>query len=130
MHKTNIIPMFITFTKPKVSKYETLTFECNSLEDCLNKLIINIKQRIDMKIDYPQYIDDFTSLYWYNENSLNNDIFDYKIFNDGKWVMPWSSQELYEHVIEMINVADIQNSIFNNKNYEDAAASDSDDDTH
>ena len=111
--------MFITVTKPNVPKYETITLICESLEECQNKLIVNIKNLILKKIDYPEDVDDFTTLFWYNENSMDNEFIDYNIFYDGKWTKPWLIQELYELVVNIINQVDIQDSIYNNKNYYD-----------
>lgn len=113
------IPMYITITKPHVPKYETFLFVCETIDECQNKLIINLKNIINKQIDYPQDIDDFVTNYWYNENAMNNEFFDYNIFLDNKWSKPWTLQELYEIVIDIINQVDIQNSIYNNKNYYD-----------
>lgn len=111
--------MFITITKPNVLKYETHTFVCNTIEECQNKLIINLKNIINKQIDFPNDVDDFVTNYWYNENAINNDFFDYQLFMDNKWIKPWTLQELYDIVINIINQVDIQNSIYNDKNYYD-----------
>ena len=66
------IPMFITITRPNVPKYETINFICNTLEECQNKLIVNLKNIIYRHIDYPVDVDDFVTNYWYNENSMDN----------------------------------------------------------
>jgi hypothetical protein len=113
------IPMFITITKPNIPKYETITFVCNTLDECQNKLIVNLKNIIYRQIDYPADVDDFVTNYWYNENSMDNEFFDYQLFIDNKWTKPWTLQELYEIVINIINQVDIQNSIYNDKNYYD-----------
>lgn len=118
--------MFITITRPNFPKYETNTFVCSTLEECKNKLIINLKNTIYKQIDYPADVDDYVTLYWYADNAMNNEFFDYQIFVDNKWSKPWTIQELYEIVINIINQVDIQNSIYNNKNYYDYC-SDSDD---
>ena len=111
--------MFITITKPNIPKYETITFNCNTIEECKNKLIINLKNIIYRQIDYPDNVDDFIINYWYNESSMDNDFFDYMLFIDNNWSKPWTIQELYEIVIDIINKVDIQNSIYNDKNYYD-----------
>jgi hypothetical protein len=118
------IPMFITFTKPNIPKYETITFVCNTLEECKNKLIINLKNIINKQIDYPVDVDDFVTNYWYNDNAMDNIFFDYQIFIDNKWSQPWILQELYEIVINIINQVDIQDSIYNDKNYYDYCSDD------
>jgi len=118
------IPMFITITKPNVPKYETITFVCNTLEECKNKLIVNLKNIIYKQIDYPDDVDDFVTIYWYNDNSMDNDFFDYQLFIDNTWSKPWTLQELYENVTNIINQVDIQDSIYNNKNYYDYCSDD------
>jgi len=118
------IPMFITFTKPNIPKFETITFVCNTLEECKNKLIITLKNIINKQIDYPVDVDDFVTNYWYNDNAMDNIFFDYQTFIDNKWSKPWTLQELYEIVINIINQVDIQNSIYNNKNYYDYCSDD------
>lgn len=124
------IAMFITFTKPDIPKYETLTFICSTEEECYNKLIINIKNNITKEIDYPADLDDFTNLFWYNNNSMDNHIFEYKIFKDNEWAQPWTYQELYDSVVDIIHNVDIQNSIYNDKNYYDYCSdSDNEDNT-
>ena len=115
----DIIPMFITITKPNVPKYETNTFICNNLEDVYNKLIVNFKKSIDKNIDYPSDVDDFVTNFWYNENAMDNEFFDYNIFYENKWQKPWTLQELYDNAINIIIQVDIQNSIYNNRNYYD-----------
>jgi len=118
------IPMFITFTKPNIPKFETITFVCNTLEECKNKLIITLKNIINKQIDYPVDVDDFVTNYWYNDNAMDNIFFDYQTFIDNKWSKPWTLQELYEIVINIINQVDIQNSLYNNKNYYDYCSDD------
>ena len=120
--------MFITITRPNVPKYETITFVCNTLEECQNKLIVNLKNIIFRQIDYPVDVDDFVTNYWYDNNSMDNEFFDYQLFIDNKWTKPWTIQELYEIVTNIINQVDIQNSIYNNKNYYDYCSESDDED--
>lgn len=120
--------MFITITRPNVPKYETITFVCNTLEECQNKLIVNLKNIIFRQIDYPVDVDDFVTNYWYDNNSMDNEFFDYQLFIDYKWTKPWTIQELYEIVTNIINQVDIQNSIYNDKNYYDYCSESDDDD--
>jgi CRISPR/Cas system CSM-associated protein Csm3 (group 7 of RAMP superfamily) len=118
------IPMFITITKPNVPKYETITFICKDLDECHNKLIINIKKCIEKNVDYPEDLDNYSVLHHYNENNMDNDIFTYNIFHENEWITPWTNQDLYEQVIEIIHQVDIQNSIYNDKNYYDYCSDD------
>ena len=111
------ISMFITITKPHIPRYETITHVCNTLEECKNKLIVSLKNIIHKNIDYPADVDDFSTNYWYNENAMDNEFFDYQLFIDNKWTKPWTLQELYEIVTDIINQVDIQDSIYNDNNY-------------
>lgn len=113
------IPIIIIISKPNVPKYETLTFVCNTLDECKNKLIINLKNIINKEIDYPIDVDDFATNYWYNKNSMDNEFFDYQLYLNNEWKKPWTIQQIYEIVINIINQVDIQNSIYNDKNYYD-----------
>jgi hypothetical protein len=111
-------PLYLIFTKPSIPKYEILNFVCKTVDECYNKLIINIKNRIDMKIDYPYDLDEFSNIYWYKYYSMDNDIFDYNIFIDNEWKKPWSNQELYESVINILHNLDIQNAILSKEEEE------------
>lgn len=123
-----MIPMILIFTRPHhTPKYELLTFNCESLEECKGKLITNIKNKISKNIDYPQNLDDFATLFWYDENYMDNEIFDYKIFHNNEWVQPWELQELYEEITQIIYQVDLQNSIFLKTNYYSGELDDSED---
>ena len=113
------IPIFITITKPNIPKYETITYVCDTFEDCQNKLIVNLKNIINKKIDYPEDVDDFSTNYWYNDYAMDNEFFDYNLYHNNQWVKPWTLQELYDDVINIINQVDIQDSIYNDNNYYD-----------
>lgn len=110
------IPLNIILTKPKFNKYESLYFLCENLDDCYNKIIVNVKNQILLSIDYPDNYDEFKNLIWYSVTSFDNEVFDYNIFNEGKWIKPWSQQEIYDTICEIIHNVDLQNSIYNKKN--------------
>ena len=44
---------------------------------------------------------------------MDNEVFDYKLFHNNEWKKPWTNQELYENVINIIHDLDVQNSILN-----------------
>ena len=124
------IPLTITLTKPTQNKYETLYYICNDLDDCYNKVIIAIKNLIMFKTDYPPDYDEFKNLIWYNLISFDNEVFDYNIFFENKWIKPWDHQELYDNVLDIIHKNDVQDSIYNNKNYYDGHSDDEDENDH
>jgi hypothetical protein len=116
---TTIIPMYIIITKPNENKYEIENFILADINQCFNKLITILLKYFEKKIDYPDTLEEFTNLYWYQHNIMNNEIFYYNIYENGVWKQPWSNDELYQHMIDIIYNKDIQNSIFNKKNYKD-----------
>jgi hypothetical protein len=123
-----MIPMILIFTRPNhTPKYELLTFNCDNLEECKGKLIVNIKNKILKNIDYPLFLDDFASLFWYNDNYMDNEVFNYNVFYNNEWIQPWELQELYEETIKIIHQVDIQNSIYSKTNYYSGELDDSDD---
>lgn len=112
------IPLILIMTDPTNNKYISTTYKCETLEECYDKLVINIKKEILTKIDYPDTLDEFTNLIWYSTNTINNPIFDYHLFHNNEWIKPWSSEEIYDSIIELINKLDIQEALFNKQNYD------------
>jgi len=114
------IPIAINIITKKEIILKTLTG--TNLNDCLNKIIIELIPYFDMSIDYPIEYDDFITIYFnsclYCENNVD-DIFDYKIFNDNEWITPWSKQDIYDKILELINARDIQDFITNPITYND-----------
>ena len=120
------IPLNILITKPKLNKYESLYFTCNDLDECYNKIIVTVKNQITLNVDYPDDYEEFKNLVWYNGVSFDNDVFSYSLFTEGKWLTPWTQQEIYEAVKDIIYNIDVQNSIYNKKNtYDYLSESDS-----
>jgi hypothetical protein len=123
------IPLHIILTKPKQNKFESTYLICIDLDDCYNKIIVSVKNLILLSVDYPDDYEEFKNIIWYNGLSFDNDIFDYSIFSENKWIKPWSHQEIYEQVCTIIHNLDLQNSIYNKRNtYDYASDSDKSDD--
>ena len=78
-----------------------------------------LKNNINAIIDYPSDIDDYSTIFWNNEYSMDNNFFDYQNFYQNKWIKPWELQDIYEKVLDIIHQVDIQNSIYNSNNYYD-----------
>lgn len=112
-------PMYITLTHPIENKFSINHFMFNTLDECLNKIIITVKNHINKKNVFPNDLEEFTNIHWYEDNILNNNVFDYSIYidTDNEWKQPWTLQEIYENVIEIINQIDIQNALLNPDNY-------------
>jgi hypothetical protein len=102
------IPITILLTKPKTS--ELMTLIGTNLDDCLQKITLYLKTNLEMNIDYPYDFDEFAVIYL--DNCANKvDVFDYKIFYENNWIQPWSHQDIYENIVELIIKLDIQNMI-------------------
>ena len=112
-------PMYITLTHPIENKFSINHFMFNTLDECLNKIIITVKNHINNKNVFPNDLEEFTNIHWYEDNIINNNIFDYNIYidSDNEWKQPWTLQEIYQDVIEIINQIDIQNALLNPDNY-------------
>ncbi len=113
------LPMYITLTYPNENKFVTKNFIFDNLDECLNKLLISVKEHINKKIDFPDDLEEFTNIYWYENNIMNNYVFDYFIFINNEWKQPWTLQEIYNDVIEIIHKNDIQTAILDPRNQPD-----------
>jgi hypothetical protein len=113
------LPMYITLTCPNENKFLTKNFIFENLDECLNKIIITVKDHINKKNDFPNDLDEFTNIHWYENNIMNNEVFDYYIFINDEWKQPWTLQEIYDDVIEIIHKNDIQKAILDPKNQAD-----------
>ncbi len=124
------LPMYITLTYPKENKFLTKNFIFENLDECLNKIIITVKDHINKKIDFPSDLDEFTNIHWYENNVMNNEVFDYYIFINDEWKQPWSLQEIYEDVVDIIHKNDIQSAILDPRNQPDYESDEEDLDTN
>jgi len=113
------LPMYITLTCPNENKFITKNFIFENLDECLNKIIITVKEHINKKIDYPSDLDEFRDIYWYQNNVMYNNVFEYYIFINDEWKQPWTLQEIYDDVIDIIHKNDIQNAILEPRNQPD-----------
>ena len=110
------IPIVIILYKPN-RETKIFTLKGNSLENVLHNIVVCIKKEIDMKIDYPSDIDEFSNLYWFDTHD-NFELFSYHIFNNSMWSSPWTQQEIYENILQLINELDIQNALIDISNKE------------
>jgi len=111
------IPLTLINNDPTKNKYILTNYTCETLEECYNKIVIDIKKKILMNTDYPDTLDEFTNLIWYATNTINNPVFDYNIFYKNEWIKPWSDEEIYDSILELINKLDIQDALFDKNNY-------------
>jgi len=101
--ENEIIPLTLIITDTNTKSYLLLNFICNSLDDCYNKLVINIKKQCVYSNDYPDNLDEFINNYMYAKNEMNNPLFEYRIFNKNKWSKPWPEQDIYDSIIKLID---------------------------
>jgi len=112
---TNNIPIIINIITKNDIILKSLVG--NNLDDCFHKILLELKPYFDMKIDYPLSYNDFEIIYL--ENCLYQKyIFDYKIY-DKEWIKPWSNQDIYDNILELIMTHDIQEFILNPITYND-----------
>lgn len=103
------IPIVIHIEDYSSSRLET--FIGSNLDDCLQKIILYLKPNFEITIDFPGDYETFQNLYS-DPEMYKLKSFDYKIYS-GDWIKPWSEQEIYENIIELIHELDVQNSILN-----------------
>jgi hypothetical protein len=83
------------------------TFKCECLDDSKDILIKFLYDKINkFNIDYPESIYDF-EIIWFNDNNISP-IFSYYIF-DTDWSSPWEYQEIYDIILEMIHISELNN---------------------
>jgi hypothetical protein len=110
------IPIVIILYKPN-KETKIFTLKGKTLENVLHNIVVCLKKEIDMKIDYPDDIDTFSNLHWFDTND-NVELFNYHIFNNNMWSTPWTQQEIYENILELINELDVQNALIDISNDE------------
>lgn len=134
INKECIIPIIIILHKPN-GETEIKNLKGNSLTNALSTIVINLKPFIEMDIDYPCEIQNFTNCFWFKNNNYYDDFFDYYIFHVNEWITPWSTQEIYDDILELIHKLDIQYAIINradniiNNNYDDDEVNEKDNET-
>jgi hypothetical protein len=123
------IPLHIILTNPTKNKYESTYLVCNDQDDCYNKIIVTVKNALQLSVNYPEDYEEFKNLIWYNSISFDNEVFDYSILIEGKWIKPWTHQEIYDTICDIIHNIDLQNSIYNKRNTYDYESDESEDST-
>ena len=99
------IPFFIVITKPNKQKIQTyLTTDTGkTLEDVKNKLVYIIQEQFSTFQEFPDSYEDFINKQWYQHMSADSEPFEYKVFTEDKWIQPWTTDELYEQVVEVLH---------------------------
>jgi len=120
------IPFFLVITKPTKHKIQTkiLTDTGKDLEDIHNKIIYQIQEYVATFIDIPESYDDFIYKCWFAEISADAEPFDYKIYNEGKWISPWTPEDLYNSVYEILHKLELLAAYIDDANKDEEAVDD------
>lgn len=82
------------------------TFVCENLDNAREELIKYLASQFDhLRIDFPDNYLDF-SYVWFEEQSVNAEVFSYKIFDNNMWREPWEHEEIYQDVITTLEEMD------------------------
>lgn len=123
-----MIPYYLVVTKPHKQNVSLLYFDDvgNDLNDVKNKIIKTLQEEFSIHKDIPESYDDFIYKCWFAEKSIDSDIFNYKVFYNNKWINPWTHDELYENVYEILHKLDLLAGYINDANglYEDESEDD------
>ena len=75
---------------------------------------------MSIKEDFPEDYSEFANIVWYKKSNMDNEVFDYKIFNQGKWFVPWDNQEIYDCVLDALHIEDLKNPVPEEEQFEDS----------
>ena len=81
---------------------------CDTIEEAKKELTTYLAAHLNnLNIDYPMELSDFEYL-WFNQSYVNANAFTYKIFQENKWIEPWTLDEIYEDVLERMHNEEIK----------------------
>jgi hypothetical protein len=61
-----------------------------------------------LNIDFPLELTEFENI-WFNQTYVSADAFTYKIFQNNAWSEPWSQQDIYDDVLEIMLAHEVAN---------------------
>ena len=88
------------------------TFEVNTIEEAQKKLVNCLALEFNkLNINFPLELADF-ECEWFDRNYMKTNAFYYNIFNssESKWMKPWTLDDIYELILEEIQILEINNS--------------------
>ena len=99
------IPFIVIVCKPNKHKMQStiITDVGKDLDDIKNKIVYIMQEEISVFDDIPDDYHRFISDSWYNEMSADIEPFEYKIFYENKWIKPWSIEEIYDTVCDVLH---------------------------
>jgi hypothetical protein len=98
----------------RTNEFKTLKLTLDSLDECKNKIILIFKNELEKyNFDFELNFEDYLLLLNHHYIPIQNlNLIDYNILTNNQWIeQPWTIQEIYEIVIDLINKLDIQKSI-------------------
>ena len=112
------IPFFVIVTKPNKHKIQSkiITEIGENLDDIRKKIIYIIQEELsainNLPIDYASFVP-----IWYTNISADAEPFDYKIFINNKWILPWDIEDLYEEAHEILHKLELLSGYINVENH-------------
>jgi len=127
------IPFFLIFTKPtKQKKIQTkiISDKGKNLDDVKNKIIYIIQEEFNKFTNFPDVYQEFINNEWYRDYAADSDPFEYKIFHNDIWMSPWSSDDLYKEVAEILHKVELINAYVEEENGFNKEDDESDDESN
>ncbi len=112
------LPFFIVFTKPNKHKIQTVitTDTGTDLDDVKNKLVYMIQEQFSTFNEFPESYEEFTNKFWYQFISADSEPFEYKVYSDKEWVQPWTNEDLYDQVVDILHKLELLGAYVNEAN--------------
>lgn len=112
------IPFFIVFTKVNKQKIQTeiLNESGKNMTDIRQRIVYMLQEKFSVFNHLPESYNEFIQLCWFVNNSADAEPFDYKIFENNKWVTPWAAEDLYSDVYDILHKIELLNAYVNNEN--------------
>ncbi len=123
------IPFYVVITKPNKQKIQVhITNDTGKdIENIKNKIVYLLQEEFSKLNILPESYNDFISKVWYERMSADAEPFEYKIFEDGKWVSPWSHEEIYDMVYDVLHKLELISGYINEANKDEEEFDEEDD---
>ena len=112
------IPFIIVFTKVNKQKIQTeiITESGKDIESIKQRLVYILQEKFSPFNNLPESYNEFIQSCWFVNNSADAEPFEYKIFENNKWTSPWSADDLYMDVYEILHKIELLNAYVNIEN--------------
>ena len=93
----------------KIDESVQTTFICSTLNECYIELINHIAKIFNiLYIDFPINLEDFEYI-WFKQEYTKNNSFVYSVFENNKWINPWTYEDIYSDVLTKMEALEIAN---------------------